>query len=104
MHASLPPAAPKKLGRTARRTFERSDIRAWVPAAVLAEIVLLKELGRTEIGLPQIRRAFDEGSWRFLPLDVDQLDAFPSTPSIRDPFDRLVVAAARTVRAKLVSK
>jgi PIN domain nuclease of toxin-antitoxin system len=37
-------------------------------------------------------------------LTWEQLDEFVSLTSIRDPFDRLVVSAARTLDAKLVSK
>ncbi|HUF75252.1 MAG TPA: type II toxin-antitoxin system VapC family toxin [Longimicrobiales bacterium] len=100
-------AAPDKLGRRARKALERADQRGervWVAAAVMAEIVLLKELGRTEIGLPTLREAFETTCWRFLALDLDQLDEFASLGTIRDPFDRLIVAAARRTGAKLISR
>jgi PIN domain nuclease of toxin-antitoxin system len=107
-HASLfALAAPRKLGRKATRTLRRADERGetvWVPAAVVAEVLLLRELGRTEIGLPELREAFATTCWRFLPLDLDQLDEFAALTRIRDPFDRLIVAAARRARAKLVSR
>ena len=82
-------AAPRKLGANARRALERVESgrdAAWVPAAVVAEIVLLHELGRIRIGLPQLRETFDSvPRLSFLPLEIDQLDHFVSLTSIRDP-------------------
>ena len=101
-------AAPRKLGQNARRALERVEHgheEAWVPAAVAAEIVLLHELGRIAIGLPQLRETFDSiPGLRFLPLDLDQLDHFVSLTSIRDPFDRLIMSAARSLKADLISR
>jgi PIN domain nuclease of toxin-antitoxin system len=100
-------AAPKKLGRRARRVLEQADARehrVWVPAAVAAEIAMLKELRRTELGIPALKQAFENTGWRFLALDLDQIDEFAALASIRDPFDRLIVAAARSVGAKLISR
>lgn len=100
-------AAPKKLGGRARRTLQRADDRGetvWLPAAAATEVVLLKQMGRTDIGLPDLRQVFDETCWRFLPLDLDQIDEFSALAAIRDPFDRLVVAAARSAGAKLITR
>jgi PIN domain nuclease of toxin-antitoxin system len=100
-------AEPKKLGRAALRALERADARGetvWLPAAAAAEIVMLKELGRTELGLPALERAFEQTCWRFLPLALDQIDEFAALAAIRDPFDRLIVAAARCSAAKLISR
>ena len=100
-------AAPKKLGQRARRVLENADERGdtvWLPAATVAEVVMLKELGRTEMGLPSLREAFETTCWRFLPLELDQLDQFVTLSAIRDPFDRLIIAAARSTRAKLISR
>ena len=101
-------AAPRKLGAGTRRALERVESgrdEGWVPAAVAAEIVLLHELGRVRIGLPQLRETFDSvPGLRFLPLDIDQLDHFASLISFRDPFDRLIMSAARSLRADLISR
>jgi len=99
--------APRRLGRQARNALERADRRGetvWLPAAVAAEVVMLKELGRTELGLPDLREAFETTSWRFLPLDLDQVDEFSALGAIRDPFDRLILAATRRTGAKLISR
>lgn len=100
-------AAPRKLGRKAKNALQRADQHGetvWLPAAVVAEVVMLKELGRTEIGLPELRGAFATTYWRFLPLDLDQLDEFAALTGIRDPFDRLIVAATRRSGANLISR
>ena len=101
-------AAPTKLGRRARQVLQRAEVEGKgvvIPVAAAAEIVLLHELGRTDLGLPSLRAACERStSWRILPLDVEQVDEFASLASIRDPFDRLIVAAARRLRAKLISR
>jgi len=100
-------AAPKKLGRRARRALDQADAQGqdvWLPAAVAAEVVMLKELGRTDLGVPALRQALEHSCWRFLPLDLRQIDEFAALTAIRDPFDRLIVAAARSTGAKLISR
>ncbi len=100
--------APRKLGRsaaTALRQLDRGKATAWIPAPVVAEIVMLRQLGRTEIGLPQLEAAIaDAPALRFLSLDLSQLHEFAALASIRDPFDRMIVSAARVTRSKLITK
>jgi PIN domain nuclease of toxin-antitoxin system len=98
-------AHPRKLGAAARRVLESKPGRVWIPAAVAAEIALLRELGRIGLGLPELRAAIDGSEClRFLDLTFEQIEIFGSLGGIRDPFDRLVVSAARARRAKLISK
>jgi PIN domain nuclease of toxin-antitoxin system len=101
-------AAPARLGRAARRVLagvEAGRATAWIPAAVVAEIVMLKELGRTTVGLPELRTAMEHApGLRFLALDWKQLDEFAALVAIRDPFDRLIVSACRAVDSPLVTK
>jgi PIN domain nuclease of toxin-antitoxin system len=53
----------------------------------------------------QLKKATEAASGlRFLPLDLPQLDHFSSLVSFRDPFDRLIVSAARAVGAALVTR
>ena len=101
-------AAPQRLGKAARRALRQVEAGravAWIPAAVVAEVILLRELGRVRIGLPELRSAM-EGSpaLRFLALDLRQLDEFAAHGAIRDPFDRLIVGACRAVDARLITK
>lgn len=99
---------PARLGKRARRALrdvEAGKATAWVPAAVAAEIVLLHELGRTDVGLPQLEAAMDDApGLRFLPIDLLQLREFAAHASIRDPFDRLIVSAARVTSSQLISR
>jgi len=100
-------AAPRKLGRRARRLLDEADQRGrnvWIPAVAVAEVVMLKELGRTDLGLPALARACEQTCWQFLPMDLPQVDEFAALAAIRDPFDRFIVAASRCVGAKLVSR
>jgi PIN domain nuclease of toxin-antitoxin system len=87
------------------KTVEEGASIAWIPAAVVAEIVLLRELGRIAIGFSDIKTAMEQASgFRFLPLDMNQLDEFVALGTIRDAFDRLIVGASRALNAKLVTK
>lgn len=101
-------SAPARLGRAARRVLQQAEAgggTVWIPAAVVAEVVLLRELGRIRIGLPELKAAIEQTSpLRFLPLDLRQLDEFAALVAVRDPFDRLIVSACRAVNAHLVSK
>jgi len=100
--------APRKLGGKARRALqavEAGRAEAWIPAAVAAEIVMLRELGRIDIGLAHLKTALESApGLRFLPMDLNQLDEFAALGAIRDPFDRLIVSASRAVGAKLVTR
>ena len=100
--------APRKLGKRAASVLRRMDAgrdEVWLPAAVVAEVVLLRELGRTHLGLPELTAAMrDAPSLRFAPMDLAQLDEYAALTAIRDPFDRLIVGAARALGAKLITK
>jgi PIN domain nuclease of toxin-antitoxin system len=100
--------APNRLGAAARRglrQIEAGRATAWVPAAVAAEIVLLRELGRIGIGLAELKTAMEKApSLRFLPLDLAQVNEFAAHSGVRDPFDRLIISACRTVGAKLMTR
>ena len=101
-------AAPRKLGREARGAIGRVEVgrdQAWLPAAVVAEVLILRDLGRVRIGLPELKRAFEGApGFHFLPLDLPQLDQFASLAAVRDPFDRLIVGAARALGATLITR
>jgi PIN domain nuclease of toxin-antitoxin system len=98
---------PKRLGRGARRAFAAADAGRWlcqVPAIALIEISLLAERGRLRVGLPQVLDGLaGHAGYAILPLDVEQTLAFASLVSIRDPMDRLVMAAAQATGSRLVS-
>ncbi len=97
---------PAKLGLRAKQVrllIETGRAEAFVPAAAVAEILLLGGLGRTKVTLTPIAAACEQGM-SFLPLDLAQLSEFAACTLLRDPFDRLIVSAARAMGAKLITK
>ena len=99
--------APTKLGKAARRAFQAADAGRWlchVPAVCLVEIALLHERGRLRAGPAQILQTIAaHPGYAVLPLDVEQAIEFAALPTVRDPMDRMIVAAARVAGARLVS-
>ena len=105
VYALVAPARPGKAARRVLADVEAARTTAWIPAAVVAEIVLLRELGRIGIGLPELKTATEAApSLRILALDLAQLDEFAAHVSIRDPFDRLIISACRVIGASRVTK
>ncbi|MSP61519.1 MAG: PIN domain-containing protein [Myxococcales bacterium] len=100
--------APKKLGAKARAAIaqiEEGRADGLLPAVAVAEILLLRGLGRTDLGVADIRAAINANpTFQLLLLDLPQLDEFAALASIRDPFDRLIVAAARSQGAALITR
>jgi PIN domain nuclease of toxin-antitoxin system len=98
---------PNRLGKAARRAFSQVDTGRWlchVPVIVLVEIGLLHERGRLRIDPTAMLEALaPHPGYAILDLDVEQVDEFVSLPAVRDPMDRLILAAARAMRARLVS-
>ncbi len=101
-------AEPRKLGAKARTALERVQAgrdEAFIPAVAVAEILLLRGLGRTDIGLAELKEALEQTpNLRFLPLDLAQLEEFAALASIRDPYDRLIASATRSLRAALLTR
>ena len=99
--------APRRLGKGARRAFAAADSGRWmchVPAVSLVEAWLLQQRGRLRIGPAQILEAITgRAGYGVLPLDVEQAIEFGALPTIRDPMDRLIVAAARVTGSRLVT-
>ncbi len=97
----------RRLGRAAQRAFRSADVArslCWVPAISLVEISLLYEKGRLRINLARVLETLaGHSGYAVLALDVEQTMAFASFPAVRDPMDRLVLAAARATGSKLVS-
>lgn len=98
---------PKRLGRSARRAFGGADTGhrlCYVPAIVIIELWLLYERGRLRVGPLQVLETLaSHPGFAVLALDVEQAVEFGSLTAIRDPMDRLVVAAARATGSRLLS-
>jgi PIN domain nuclease of toxin-antitoxin system len=100
-------ADPRRLGRGARRAFAAVDAGRWlchVPVIALVEITLLHERSRLRMGPAQLLDAIaGHPGYAILGLDIAQAMEFGALPQIRDPLDRLVLAAARATGSRLVS-
>ena len=101
-------SAPKRLGSKAAQALQKIETghdEAWIPAAVVAELALLHELRRIKVSMADLKNIFEETSTlNFSPLDLEQLEIFSLLSSVRDPFDRFVISAARALEAKLITK
>ena len=98
---------PKRLGRAAARLLREADAgraEILVPAVVLIELTLLREAGRNVVGVPQVGALLAaQPAFKLLPLEMTQASEFALLESLADPFDRLIVAAARAAGAPLIT-
>ena len=98
---------PKRLARAARRFLREADAAGasvFVPAIVAVELTLLREAGRKTVGVPQLEALMAaQPTFALLPLDFPQATEFALLQSIPDPFDRMILAAARVVGAPLIT-
>ncbi len=98
---------PKRLGRAAARILREADAgraQILVPAIVAIEVSMLREIGRKVIGAPQIEALLAvHPSFNLAPLDMRQAMEFALLQQIDDPFDRMIVAAARALGAPLIT-
>ena len=99
--------SPKRLGRAARKALAAVDVgraRAWIPAIVGIELTLLHEAGRRLVTAVELDAATRRNSEvRILPLDLVQANEFALLTALGDPFDRMIVAAARTTERPLIT-
>lgn len=99
--------APEKLGRAAKRAcadIEAGRAAGLVPVVCLIEIALLRERGRTKLNFSAIEAALQEvPAMRVLPMDELQTKEFESLTSLPEVFDRMIVAAARSLGVGLLS-
>jgi PIN domain nuclease of toxin-antitoxin system len=98
---------PKRLGRAAARLLRQADAgraEILVPVVVLIELTLLREAGRNVVGVPQVEALLAaQPAFKLLPLEMTQAREFVLLESLADPFDRLIVAAARAAGAPLIT-
>jgi len=98
---------PRRLGRAAARLLRRADagrVTVLVPAIVAVELSLLREAGRDTVGVPQLEALVAaQPAFQMLALDLAQAREFALLQSVRDPFDRMVLAAARAAGAPLIT-
>jgi PIN domain nuclease of toxin-antitoxin system len=93
----------KAAGR-ALREIDRGASRAWIPAVALVEIALLRERGRSAIGVAEVEASMARNpELQLLPLDFAQAKEFALLRGVTDPFDRLIMAAARSTGCPIVT-
>jgi len=106
-HALLAYIDGRRMGRAAARivrSISDGRVTACVPGVVAVEVALLHERGRTAIGVPAVEATLARNpAFSVLPLDLAQAREFALLPAIRDPFDRMIVAAARAVHRPLIT-
>ena len=99
----------QRLGRRARSIFDRSDRGTEtivVPFTVLEELLLLSEIGRIHIPLPF--REFVLSLDKAVNVDLAANDTAvlleaATFTTIRDPYDRMIIAQARVAGLPLIT-
>jgi PIN domain nuclease of toxin-antitoxin system len=98
------------LGGRARRLFdaaERQQALVYVPTAVIWETSLLARVGRVNLRRT-VRAFFDDlfSNPAYQPFDLtsEQVYEADELRFTRDPFDALIVAAARTLDTPLITR
>jgi len=98
---------PKRLGKEAARVLRQVDAgraRAWIPSIVSVELTLLAEGGRRVPDVLELEAATKRNSEvRILPHDLQQTHEFALLKALGDPFDRMIVAAARVSQRPLIT-
>ena len=103
-------AASRALGRRAAAHFEaceRQQALVYVPMAVIWEISLLARASRVNLRRP-VREFFGDlfssPSYHSIELSADQVFVADELRFTRDPFDALIVAAARSLDLPLLTR
>ncbi|MES2504812.1 MAG: type II toxin-antitoxin system VapC family toxin [Myxococcota bacterium] len=91
--------APKRLGKAAHRAMTQVDAGkaiAIIPAIVAVELALIREAGRRVPGPPELESLVKQHpGFRIQSIDLAHAIEFMLLGSLKDPFDRLIVATAR---------
>jgi PIN domain nuclease of toxin-antitoxin system len=98
--------SPKRLGRAAARWLRDADAgraQISIPAIVAIELTLLREAGRKVLGPEQVEVLLDAGPFVLEPLDRAHAREFARLETVADPFDRMIIAAARAMDLPLIT-
>jgi PIN domain nuclease of toxin-antitoxin system len=97
--------SPRRLGKAAQRWLrdaEAGRTEIVIPAIVAVEVTIVREAGRRIIGVNQIDGLL-EGPFVLESLDLVQAIEFVLLDTLADPFDRMIVAAARSAELPLIT-
>jgi PIN domain nuclease of toxin-antitoxin system len=98
-----------RLGRSARRIFDRVDRGVetiLIPFTALEEVMLLSEGGRVRLPLPFRDLVISLAQAENVDLGVNDMQLLleaASFTTVRDPYDRLIVAQARVAGLPLIT-
>ena len=99
----------KRLAHRARNVFDRSDRgldTIIVPFTVLEEVLLLSEVGKVQLPLPFREFVISLDNADYLDLGINDTAVILEAAvfsSIRDPYDRLIIAQARVAGVPLIT-
>jgi PIN domain nuclease of toxin-antitoxin system len=95
-------AAPSKLSSKARQLIEKADV--YVSAASIWEISIKSALGKLEARPAEVLAAVEPTGFVLLPISGEHAAEVADLPGHhKDPFDRLLVAQARTEPMRLLT-
>ena len=101
-------AVPEKLSKAALRAMEDPDADLWVSVASLWEIGILVSLKRIDLNVTLqklVEQSIRDAGIQLMPIEPNHLDHLILMPFFhRDPFDRLIIAQAKSIGATVIGK
>ena len=95
-------AEPRKLPAAARRRIEEADV--FVSAASLWEVSIKAALGKLAADPAEVLAEIEPAGFTLLPITGEHAAAVANLPAVHaDPFDRMLVAQAKTEPLLLVT-
>ena len=93
-----------RLGGDARRAISEPDSEIFVSVASLWEIAIKAGIGRLKADVPAVVAEVEANRFRLLAIDRDHVIVLADLPRHhRDPFDRMLIAQARTEELTIVT-
>jgi PIN domain nuclease of toxin-antitoxin system len=90
-----------------RKLMTEDPGHVYISVASLWEIAIKFSLGKLEIdsGLPLFLNSLEESGFRILPIQTEHILTVAGLPFFhRDPFDRIILAQAKTERFTIITK
>lgn len=97
---------PDRIASPVRELLEDQASSLYFSSASVWEVVIKRALGRDDFSVDpaRLRRLLVANGWIELPVTSDHALAVAALPPLhRDPFDRILLAQARTERLQLVT-
>ncbi|MGB9857987.1 MAG: type II toxin-antitoxin system VapC family toxin [Dictyoglomaceae bacterium] len=98
----------EKLGQKALQVFRDSilgEVIIIIPTIVLAEVIDIAEKKRISIDYEELIDKIEENSsFEIYPLDINVLRMLKDVPNIYELHDKIIVATAKLLDAKVITK